>query len=122
MLRRLKITVHDIAIGPPIVPKASPDHDLHILARAVGLNYLLVPLLLWCAKAPFPPFTPPPLYRTLVTPHHQAPLLLCPSFSYEALSKPCYRVSFCKLRASLCSPIAYAMPLEDLLDGFTPTT
>ena len=115
MLCRLKITVYNIAIRPPKVLKASLDYNLYILARAISLNHLFIPLLSRCTKAPLPPLTPPPLHRTLVTPAHQSPLLGRPSFSHKAPSKPCDRVSFCKLRTLLCSPIAYAMPLEDLL-------
>ena len=115
MLCRLKITVYNIAIRPPKVPKASLDYNLYILARAISLNHLFIPLLSRYTKALLPPLTPPPLYRTLVTLAHQSPLLGRPSFSHKAPSKPCDRMSFYKLRTLLCSPIAYAMPLEDLL-------
>jgi hypothetical protein len=46
MLRRLKITVYNIAIRPPIVLKAPLDHDLYILAYIIGLYHLFMPLLL----------------------------------------------------------------------------
>jgi len=115
MLYRLKITVYNIVIRPLKVLKASLDYNLHILARAISLNHLFIPLLSRCTKALLPPLTPPPLHKTLVTLAHQSPLLGYLSFSYKALSKPCNRVSFYKLRTLLCSPIAYAMPLKDLL-------
>ena len=70
MLLRLKISVHDIEFGTPDILKGSPDHNLHILIRIVGLDHLFVPLFPWCTEHPFWPFTPPPLYRTLVTPDH----------------------------------------------------
>jgi hypothetical protein len=70
MLCRLKITVYDIAIAPLKVLKGSLDHDLHVLTRAIGLNHLFIPLLCRRTKAPLPPFTPPPLHRTLVTLAH----------------------------------------------------
>ena len=70
MLCRLKIIVYNIAIRPPKVLKASLDYNLHILARAISLDYLFIPLLSRYTKAPLPPFTPPPLYRTLVTLAH----------------------------------------------------
>jgi hypothetical protein len=70
MLCRLKITVYNIAIRPPKVPKASPDHNLHILARAISLDYLFIPLLSRYTKALLPPFTLPLLYKTLVTLAH----------------------------------------------------
>ena len=70
MLRRLKITVHNIATGPPAVLKGSPDHNLHILIRPIGLHLVPIPLLGRYTEYLFYTFTPPPLYRTLVTPHH----------------------------------------------------
>jgi hypothetical protein len=70
MLCRLKITVHNIVIRPPKVLKAPLDYNFHILAHAVGLNHLLILLLFRYTKALFPPFTPPPLYRILVTLAH----------------------------------------------------
>ena len=70
MLCRLKITVYNIAIRPPKVLKASLDYNLHILAYAVSLNYLFIPLLSRYTKAPLRPFTPPPLHKTLVTLAH----------------------------------------------------
>jgi hypothetical protein len=70
MLCRLKITVYNIAIRPPKVLKASLDYNLHILAYAISLNHLFIPLLSRCTKALLPPLTPPPLHRTLVTLAH----------------------------------------------------
>ena len=67
MLCRLKITVYNIAIRPPKVLKASLDYNLYILARVISLDHLFILLLSRYTKAPLPLFTPPPLYRTLVT-------------------------------------------------------
>jgi hypothetical protein len=117
MLCRLKIAVYDIAPTPPKVPKGSPDHDLHILLRVIGLNYLLLPFLCRRTKALLLAFTPPPLHRTLVTPTDQSPLLARPASMCEALSKSFECVSFCEFRTLLCSLIAYAVALKDLLDG-----
>ena len=70
MLCRLKITVYNIAIRPPKVLKASLDYNLHILACIISLDYLFIPLLSRYIKALLPPFTPPLLYKTLVTLAH----------------------------------------------------
>jgi hypothetical protein len=70
MLCRLKITVYNIAIRPLKVLKASLDYNLYILACAISLDYLFIPLLSRYTKAPLPLFTLPPLYKTLVTLAH----------------------------------------------------
>jgi len=70
MLCRLKITVYNIAIRPPKVLKASLDYNLYILARAISLNHLFIPLLSRYTKALLPPLTLPPLHKTLVTLAH----------------------------------------------------
>jgi len=121
MLCRLKITVHNIASTPPNIPKGSLNYNLHVLTRAVSLHHLFIPLLSYYTEAPLSPFTPPPLDKTLVTLAHQSPLLSSPSFPHKAPSKSCQRVSFRKFRALFCSPIAYTMPLKDLLHYSKPT-
>ena len=122
MFRRLKVPVHDIAIRPPGVLKGSLDHNLYILLRTVGLYYLLVLFLCRRTKAPLRSITPPPLHATLVTLTDQPLLLARPPSIREALSKTFKYVSFCELRALLSSPIDYAMPLKDLLNGRPLTT
>jgi hypothetical protein len=45
MLLRLKVPIYNIVTRPPSVLKGSLDYNLYILIRAIGLDYLLVPLL-----------------------------------------------------------------------------
>jgi len=59
MLLRLKISVHNIEVAPPKVPKGSPDYDLHVLIRAIGLYHLPVLFLCRCTEHLFWPFTRP---------------------------------------------------------------
>jgi hypothetical protein len=69
MLCRLKIAVYDIKGAPPKVPKASLNHDLHVLLAVVLLNHLAVLCLVRGPEYPLGSFTPPSLNRTLITPH-----------------------------------------------------
>ena len=66
MFLGLKISVHDVEVGLPSIPKAPPDHDLHVLVAVVRLNHFLVPLLVACTEAPFWALAATLLYRTLV--------------------------------------------------------
>jgi hypothetical protein len=68
MFYQLKISIHDIKVQTPKVPKGALDHDLYILIRSIGLDHLTVPFLRWYIEYPFYSFTPPPLYRALVRP------------------------------------------------------
>ena len=111
MLRRLKITVYDIVSTPPKVPKGPLDHYLHVLARAVGLYHLLIPLLLRRTKDPFRSFTPPPLYTTLITPRNHSPFLRPFAFMSYIPSKPSIGVLLGKKGSSLILLVLYAICL-----------
>ena len=67
MLLRLKITVYDIAIGPPNVLKGTLNHDFHVLLCTISLYLVPVLLLGRRTKHLLRSFTPPPFYKTLVT-------------------------------------------------------
>jgi hypothetical protein len=70
MLFKLKISIYYIEGGSSSILKAPLDHYPYILAVDIGLYYLRVLFLDWSLKALFVLFAGPPLYRTLVTPHH----------------------------------------------------
>src|SRR5438552_18996481 len=85
MLCRLKITIHDIKVRSPIIPKAPPDHDLHILTRTIGLDHFWLPFLSWSAEGPLISFILPLLHRALIALHcyalllwHRMPIFLAP--------------------------------------------
>jgi hypothetical protein len=75
MFLRLKISVHNIEVGLPSIPKAPLDHNLHILMAVIGLNHVPIPFLVAGTEHPFCLFSPPLLHRTLITPHIHSPLL-----------------------------------------------
>ena len=66
MLLRLEIAVYDIKVGLTIIPKATLDHDLHVLLTIVSLDHISLLYLVRSTEDPFVPFTPPSLYTTLV--------------------------------------------------------
>jgi hypothetical protein len=76
MLLGLKITVYDVKVAPPKVPKHCPNYSFHVLIRAVCLDYPRLPFLWRSSKAPLVPFAPPSLYGTLITLGYYS-LLLC---------------------------------------------
>jgi hypothetical protein len=68
MFYRLEISIHDIKVRTPEVPKGALDHDLYILICSIGLDHLMVLFLQWCIEYLFCSFTSPPLYKALVKP------------------------------------------------------
>jgi len=62
MFLRLEISVYNIKVSLPIIPKASPDYNFHILMAIVGLNHRFIPHLVSSSEHPFGLFSPPPLY------------------------------------------------------------
>ncbi|PVH74007.1 hypothetical protein DL98DRAFT_40999 [Cadophora sp. DSE1049] len=67
MLYTLKISVYNIKVASPVVPKAPLDYNFHILLAIVLLNYLAILFLVRGTEYPFLLSPATPLYRTLVT-------------------------------------------------------
>jgi hypothetical protein len=117
MLQGLKITVHDIERSPPKVPEASPDHNLHVFLAVILLDHASIPDLVSCPEHPLVSFTPPSLYRALITLHIHSPLLFCKALMFEAPGKPLCCVFLCQKGSPSSTPIGDAMSSQDCLDG-----
>src|ERR1700733_4419397 len=117
MLCTLKVPIHNIKVGPSSIPKASPDHNLHIVIRTICLDHSWLPLLCCCPEAPFVSFAPPPLCRALITPYIHPPLLWSKMTVSKAPSKAFIRILLSKKGSPLTLPILNPMFLQDLLDS-----
>jgi hypothetical protein len=120
MLLRLKVPVHYIKARPPQVAETRPDHNFHILMAVVGLNHLFLLFLGWRTETPLCSFTPPPLYRTLITPYVPAPLLPGYTSMPKAPFEPPSCMSICEERAARSFPISDTMAFKDGLDYGPP--
>jgi hypothetical protein len=116
MFQGLKVAVYNIKRGPPCIPKAAPDHDLHVIFAIVRLYLVPVPQLVRGPEDLFLSFTPPPLYRVLVAPYVY-PLFLCSNtFVFEAPCKSFCRIFLCEKWPASSSPIDDTIILQNLLD------
>ena len=117
MFLGLKVSIYDIKVASPIVLKGSLDYSLYILAYAIGLDHLSILFLRWCLEYLFGLFTPPPLYRTLITLYHHSLCFLIPVLIYKALSKPFSYINLYKKWPAFITLIGDAMFLRDPLKG-----
>jgi hypothetical protein len=118
MLCTLKVSIHNIKVGPSLVPKGPPDHYFHILICTICLDHVWLPLLCYCTKAPLVPFTPPPLCRALITLYIHLLFLWANVSMCKGLSKPLTRILLSKKRSSFALLVLDTMCLKDPLDCF----
>jgi hypothetical protein len=116
MFQGVKVPVYYIKGGSPRVPESSPDHNLHILPATISLNHIPLLFLGRGTETLVCYFTPPPLHKTLITPHVFSPFLYYIASMLEAPGKPLSCISLCKKRAARSPPISNTMLLENFLD------
>src|ERR1700712_5182144 len=106
ILLRLEITVHYIEIRPlSCSPKGSPDYNPYILSTLICCNYIWIPFLYRKPENPFDHFTPPPLYRILVTLYVFFLPCYIPVSPNLVPKKPKVYYFLYKFRSLLCTPI-----------------
>ena len=118
MFPRLKVSIYDIKVAPPIVLKGSLNYSLYILIYTIGLDYLLIPFLGWCLEYLFVSFTPPLLYRALVALDHYSPCFLVLIPIYKALGKPFSYINLYKEWSMFITLISDTIYLKDMFDSY----